>query len=110
MPHNTRIRLITHPDTGETNSISGWAKKLGKSKEAIRQRLNRYPHDLHKVLYPGYLNDPTPEQIAQKEQERQEQEVIEAQRKAQWAERIRYLNSPEYAAEFCKVKLKPKQK
>ena len=42
--HN--IRWITHPVTGETDSLTGWGKRLGFSCASMWDRVRRYPLDV----------------------------------------------------------------
>jgi hypothetical protein len=66
MPRKT---LLTHPDTGETKSLTDWAKTLGISYTGLRNRYRNYPNDLRKVLSPYYLDETEGKSIAQRNKE-----------------------------------------
>lgn len=61
--------VLTHPDTGETKTIYGWAKQLGIIHKALTNRYRNYPNDLRKVLSPYYLDETEGKTIAQRNKE-----------------------------------------
>lgn len=64
-PVNHGKTLLTHPDTGETKSLTDWARILDISYAALRNRYRNYPDDIRKVLSPYYLDETEGKTIAQ---------------------------------------------